>query len=60
MGHDALVEQMKGAEVILSNCRPGSSDITNEVLRNVGSVKLIVVCHPWNQFPVSRPWFSRY
>ena len=50
VGHDALVEQMKGAEVILSNCRPGSSDITNEVLRNVGSVKLIVVCHPWNQF----------
>jgi phosphoglycerate dehydrogenase-like enzyme len=48
--HDALVKDMKDTEVILSNCGLGTKEITYEVLRDVGSIKKIVVGHNWNQF----------
>ena len=44
------VEQLRGAEIILSNCGLGAKEITYEALREAGTVKLIVVGHSWNQF----------
>jgi len=51
LDHDALVKDMEGCEVILSNCGLGAKgEITYEVLRDVKTVKLIVVGHTWRQF----------
>lgn len=48
--HDELVKQIRGAEVILSNCGLGAKEITMDVLKEAGTVKMIVIGHNWNQF----------
>jgi phosphoglycerate dehydrogenase-like enzyme len=46
----ALVERMKGAEIIFSVNGYGSNEIDNAVLEKVGTVKYIVISHWWEQF----------
>ena len=45
-----LVARMQGAEAILSLNGMGAGEITAEVLREVGTVRLICISHIWGQF----------
>ena len=50
MSEDQLLSRMEGARVILSLNGVGASEITNDVLRRLGTVELIVISHWWGQF----------
>lgn len=45
-----LVERMRGCSAILSLNGTGADEITAEVLRSVGTVKVICISHWWGQF----------
>jgi phosphoglycerate dehydrogenase-like enzyme len=47
---DELVQRMKGANIILSLNGMGSKEITEKVLKQVGTVELICISHWWEQF----------
>ncbi len=47
---DELVERMRGCSAILSLNGMGAGEITAEVLRRVGTVKLICIAHYWEHF----------
>lgn len=47
---DELVERMQGCEAILSLNGIGTEEITQSVLERVGTIRLIVISHWWNQF----------
>jgi phosphoglycerate dehydrogenase-like enzyme len=47
---DELIERMKGANIILSLNGMGTREITERVLREVGTVELICISHWWEQF----------
>ncbi len=50
MSEDELVERMQGCEAILSLNGIGAEEITQSVLERVGTIRLIVISHWWNQF----------
>jgi phosphoglycerate dehydrogenase-like enzyme len=47
---DELIERMKGANIILSLNGMGTREITEHVLKTVGTVELICISHWWEQF----------
>jgi phosphoglycerate dehydrogenase-like enzyme len=47
---DELVKRMQGAQIILSLNGIGTAEITENVLKQVGSVELICISHWWEQF----------
>lgn len=50
VSEDELVERMQGCEAILSLNGVGTEEITQSVLERVGTIRLIVISHWWNQF----------
>lgn len=50
MSEEELVDRMKDCEAILSLNGIGTDEITLDVLRRVGTIRLIVISHWWNQF----------
>ena len=47
---EELIERMRGAEAVLSLNGMGTGELTPRVFREVGTVKLIVISHYWEQF----------
>lgn len=50
MSPEELIERMRGTEAILSLNGVCAKEITYDVLKSVGSVKIIVISHWWGQF----------
>jgi phosphoglycerate dehydrogenase-like enzyme len=50
LGHEDLIRRMRGCTAILSLNGYGASDITPEVLRDVGTIQLICIAQHWGQF----------
>ena len=48
MSEEELVDRMKDCEAILSLNGIGTDEITLDVLRRVGTIRLIVISHWWN------------